>query len=186
MKRMILVTAGCAMLMACGSSGDAGDSADTDSAATAEAESDSVLDVLAEGDKPQAGRWEVETEIIEAQIPGVPENMRDMVVNSMGMNNSFAYCMTPEQAEQDPDQVWKESNGDCEFESFERNGGQVEAVAVCNSGGAEMRMTMSGTQGRNSYSARNEMEMSTPEGDGKLVVEVEGRRTGDCDGTEVG
>lgn len=172
MRKWIVAT-GCLTLMACGESGsEAVDIAGDD---------DAIAAALADAPRPLAGQWEVTAKVIDVQMPGMPDNMKRMMMDAMGQRPTFNYCLTKEQAEGDPATLWKETNGDCEYESLSIANGKVDAVAVCRDQGAQMRMTMSGTHTETSYRTRNEMQMSTGQGDGLMIVEAEGRRIGDCD-----
>lgn len=181
MRSMILTTA-CLTLAACGESTSA--DADGDGTIT----TDEVIAATADMAKPEPGRWEVNSEVIEMEIPGMPPEMRDMAKGMFAnMFSSMNYCLTPEQAEQDPEELWKNTQGDCTWETFEMDGDSVNAKAVCQGGdGGTMRMTMSGTHTPTSYSSDNEMQIQTPQGDGVIKVHVEGRHVGDCDGSEMG
>ncbi|MBW0144241.1 DUF3617 domain-containing protein [Sphingomicrobium clamense] len=179
MRTMILMT-GCLALVACGESGSV--DADGDGTIT----NDEVMAATADMAKPVPGRWEVTTEVIEMNIPGMPPEMKDLA-KTMFAGAGINYCLTAEEAEQDPEALWKETNGDCSWETFEMDGDSVNAKAVCKGqGGETMRMTMSGTHTPTSYSSDNEMQMQTPQGDGLIKMHVEGRHVGECDGSEMG
>lgn len=182
MRTMILLTS-CLALAGCGENGGSVD-ADGDGVITNE----EVLAATADMAKPEAGRWEVNSEVREIQIPGMPAGMEDMAKGMFA--NMFAstnYCLTQEQADQDPGALWKDTNGECSWESFEMDGNSVNAKAICTSpDGMTSTMTMTGTHTPTSYSADNEITLDTPQGGGLVKVHVEGRHVGDCDGSEMG
>ena len=182
MRTLILLT-GCLALAGCGESGGSVD-AEGDGTITNE----EVLAATADSASPKAGRWEVSSEIREIRIPGMPAGMEDMARGMFSdMFASTNYCLTQEQAEQDPEALWKDTQGDCSWESFEKTGSRIDARAVCKGpDGGTSRMTMSGTHTPTSYSADNEMTLSSPQGEGVVKVHVEGRHVGDCDGSEMG
>lgn len=177
--RILILTASLA-LAGCS---DGGVDADRDGTITGE----EVAAATADLDRPEPGRWEVEGEVIEVDIPGIPEGMGDMARSMFdGMFANFDYCLTREQAEADPGAVWKETQGDCQWEEFDIDGNRVTARAVCRGpDGSQSIMRMSGTQDATSYTATNEMELNSEAGGGRVKVAVAGRRVGDCDGTEM-
>lgn len=180
--RILILSTACLALVACGDSGSV--DADGDGTITGE----EVAAAASGMDKPEPGRWEVTSEVVELDIPGMPPEMKDMAKGMFA--NMFAstnYCLTPEQADQDPASVWKETQGDCTWERFDMNGNDVDAKAVCTDPqGGTATMTMTGTHSATAYDAENEMVMETPEGQGLVKVRVSGRHVGECDGSEAG
>lgn len=181
MRLMILM----GLSISLASCSESGGSADTDGDGTITGEE--IRAATADLDPPKPGRWEASSEVVDIDIPGLPEGMKSMAKGMYAkMFANTNYCLTPEQAEQDPEALWKDTQGDCSWESFEMRGNRVEASAVCKGpDGASSRMTMTGTHSPTSYSADNEMSFETDQGNGSVKVHVEGRHVGDCDGSEM-
>lgn len=182
--RTLILASTCFALAACGENNTSAD-ADGDGAIS----SDEVAAAASDLAKPEPGRWEVTGEVVEIDFPGLPEGMEGMAKSMFAeMVANTNYCLTREQADADPGAVWKETQGDCNWEQFDMDGSRVTARAVCrNPDGSSAVMRMSGTHSSTSYSATNEMELNADAdaGGGRVKVAVEGRRVGDCDGTEM-
>ena len=178
----ILVLAGSGLLLASCGSGDTNVDADGDGQISSE-EMAAAADRI---DKPKPGRWEVDAEVLELQIPGMPPEMASMMEpNFAAMFGGQAYCMTEEEAEAGPEALWEDTSGQCEWEKFEVGNGRSESIANCTDpNGGSVRVEMTGTYSDDAYSATNTMTLSMPGGDGLVKVKVDGRHAGACDGSE--
>lgn len=129
------------------------------------------------GDTVRPGQWTAQSNMVSMEIPGMPANMANMM---KGKPFTHSYCLTAEQAENAPEAMFKETNGQCRYTSFDMAGGKLDAVAVCTHEMGDARMRMTGSYTATSYSADNHMTISSPQGTVKTHAHVEGRRTGDC------
>jgi hypothetical protein len=133
------------------------------------------------------GEWATTSQIIEMDIPGMPEEMRKA---NVGQVNSFTSCMTPEMARK-PDANFFTNNAgttDCKGKRFDMAGGQLKAAMVCtdrNTPG-EMRLTIDGSYTADSYQATSVMQRSDGPGGTvmKVTAKTSARRTGDCKAKE--
>lgn len=133
------------------------------------------------GIRPEPGQYRGTVELVSVDIPNAPPQVVEMMKSSMGSQSS-EYCLTPEEAERGFERMAEESGeGDCSFERFDADGGDIDAVMVCNQQGNEMRMTMQGTGGATSSQMRMTMEGEAP-GMGTMTMTLRSNheRIGDC------
>lgn len=154
---------------------------------TVKAENASVAEVTA---KTQAavrmvpGEWKGTTEVLSMDIPGMPAG----AMNQAKTKTDYTSCLTKEQAEKPPAEMFGGKNGgDCRYEKFTVAGGKLDAVMICSpKGSGEMRMTMSGDFGAEKYDVTNNMTMKMPSNAGgqtmTMKARVSGARVGECKG----
>lgn len=134
--------------------------------------------------KPEPGLYRSTVELLEVDIPGAPTGAADMMKGMMGGSDTTSeYCLTQADVDRGFEEMLKNSqNGDCTFERFEANGGEIDAVMNCTAqGGNTMRMTMRGTGGATSSEMTMNMETEMP-GMGKANMRMTAKheRIGDC------
>ncbi|MEM7780676.1 MAG: DUF3617 domain-containing protein [Pseudomonadota bacterium] len=169
----------CAALVAC----------DEETSADADGDGEITLDeVRAEMEseagnmRPEAGKYTVNMTMVNADIPGAPPEMVEMMGTMM--NNSFEYCLTPEEAEQGWEESLKQGQDEsCTIEKFELDSGDIDMAMTCTpQGGGEMRVAMTG----NATPTRSEMTITTngtlPQlGEANMEMSMVQERIGDCD-----
>ncbi|MGB3723381.1 MAG: DUF3617 domain-containing protein [Pacificimonas sp.] len=132
----------------------------------------------------QPGQWQTTGRVVDVDItmpPGVPAGMADMMKKQMTrQSHDIKQCISREDIEQAPERMFKQSNGDCEYERFDMSGGKLDAVAVCRMQGTTMRMTMTGTHTDTTYQTRMVMTGDGPMGPMTLTSDGSGTRIGDC------
>lgn len=178
--RTILAASAClALLAACS---DNGADADNDGTITKE-------EVVAEaasggGDiTMRAGQWEHTVEFTEIDLPGVPDNMKDMVRQNMGGKVTSTSCMTQEEAEKpDADFFGGEGQDDCTYEEFDRSGNKMKLRMTCDAGnGGTAKVAMDGEFGADRFTLKMDNTVSGGQmGDVKMKGTISGRRLGDC------
>jgi len=132
------------------------------------------------------GAWEFTTQITAVEAPEMP---REMMQAMQGRRNSVRHCITPEQAN-DPDAFsrnMQQQNQGCQVRGFTMRNGRMEGETICAGGTAqEVRSQMSGRYGPDSFDYENRVAMPAPIAGGTMnvAVRVQGRRTGECPGTE--
>jgi putative hemolysin len=136
--------------------------------------------------KPEPGLYRSTVELLEVDIPGAPDGAADMMKGMMGTSNSTSeYCLTQADVDRGFEEMIKNSQkGDCTFERFEAEGGEIDAVMNCTAeGGNTMHMTMQGTGGATSSEMTMNMETEMP-GMGKTNMRMTAKhqRIGDCAG----
>ncbi|MGB7406747.1 MAG: DUF3617 domain-containing protein [Pacificimonas sp.] len=132
----------------------------------------------------EPGSWKSTGEVVSfdmAMPPGMPASVTDMIKKQMtGKPHSSTQCIKAEDIENAPEKMFKQSNGDCRYTTFDMSGGKLDAVAKCSMEGATMTMTMTGSYTDTTYDSR--MEMTGDAGMGKMtIISVgNGTRVGDC------
>ncbi len=177
MKRMVVLASVCALVAAC--SGDSSADADGDGEISAE---EMKLEVAQADIKPQAGEYSASSELVSIEIPGAPEGMADMMKGAMkSQDNKF--CITQEQADQGFEEMAKQSqDGNCTVDSFDVDGGDVDAKMTCSGDGANtMNITLDGTGTSTTMDMQITMEGTIPQmGEAKMVMRTTQKRIGDC------
>ncbi|BDW83192.1 hypothetical protein MACH24_26300 [Erythrobacter sp. Dej080120_24] len=179
--RFALLALGSAIaLAACGDSG----TADADGDGTISA--DEMRDEMARDGanlRPDPGNYKVTMTLSKAEIPGAPPQMMEMM-GSM-MNNTFEYCLTPEEAEKGFEESLTEGQDEsCKIEQFNLDGGKIEMAMSCSPAeGGEMRMTMNG----NVSPTKSDINVVTQGniagmGEANIEMSMVQERIGDCEG----
>lgn len=126
---------------------------------------------------PRAGQWTSTATIVDISAPGMPA---DALAMMKGKPRSHSYCLTQKQIDQAPEEMFRQTDGQCEYKRFDMAGGKLDAAAVCTGDMGRMEMTMSGTYTATSYKSRNVMRFQAPQGSMTMTAEVTGKRTGTC------
>ncbi len=182
MRRMASMAAvavlGAAMVSACGDAGSA--DADNDGELSME---EVAAEAASGAIKPEPGQYRADMEVISIDIPGAPAGVVDMMKNSMA-GNSSEYCLSQEDVDKGFEEMARQSqSGDCKFDSFEADGGNIDARMTCNADGQEMTITLDGTGGATSSEMTMTMDGTVPQM-GKLNMKMKTTHTriGDCPG----
>jgi hypothetical protein len=140
--------------------------------------SNSMVDV-AEGIMPEPGQYKATITMTGMEIPGMPA---DMAGHGSGMTTTSEYCLTEEDVAQGFEEMMKRGqDGECAYESFNLDGGKMDAVMVCKTPAGEARMTMNGTASPTTSDFTATMKMNVPEmGEGTMSFAAKHERIGDC------
>lgn len=142
-----------------------------------------VVERAREAVRPEPGLYRSTVELLEVDLPGAPEGVADMMRDAMGSNAPTEYCLTQEEVDEGFEEMARNSqNGDCSFERFDADGGEIDAVMNCNTGdGNTARMTMQGTGGPTSSEMTMTMESEVPGmGTANMRMKATHERIGDC------
>lgn len=117
------------------------------------------------------GEWEMTTEMLEMNIPGMPVGAMPA---QMKNTSTFKTCMKNDK----PDASFFQGNknGNCTYKDFSMEGGHVKGTATCDNEGQKMTMTMDGQYGAESY----DMTMAMKSEQMSMKMHTAGHRTGDC------
>src|SRR3546814_2511373 len=100
----------------------------------------------------QPGLWEMKSAVTDVNMPGAPPQMLEMMKKPQTMR----HCVTPDQASRGPQELLKQSQGQCKFSKYDFRAGRVNAVMQCNSRErGSMTVTTEGSFTPSSY-ARSE------------------------------
>lgn len=168
-------------LTACGSSSVDAD-ADGDGNVTADEMKEAAAAVG--GDlKPEPGKYATKMELTEVDMPGAPQQFKDIMAASM--SQTMEYCLTPEMAEKGWEESIKEGqNGECDVNSFTMGGGKVDMTMTCavEEGGGAMKLALTGDVTSTSSDMTMTMDGTIPElGPVKMTMDFEQERIGNCD-----
>ncbi len=177
MKRIITLAATSALLAACSGSPE------TDADGDGEITGEEMAAAVEKADiKPEAGQYRATSELVSIDIPGAPAGIADMMKANMKAQTS-EYCLTQEEADKGFEEMAKESqDGDCSVDSFDVNGGDIDAKMSCSAGGqGKMSITMDGSGTSTTMDMTVTMEGTVPSiGDAKMVLRSKSERIGDC------
>lgn len=123
------------------------------------------------------GEWEIHSKVTAVAMSGMSaEMMRAM----QGRDVVIRHCVTPEQAEKNPEDLFKASDGKCSFSRFSMKGGKLDAVMQCAQPRGKMIGTIRGSYTPVSYQAQSQMEMTGPHGKMSMASTGSGKRIGAC------
>lgn len=184
-RAMVAALAGGAMLLlaACGG----GDTVTAENATMAEVAEKVKNADIAEESFVSPGRWETRMEVQDISIPGLPPEMKEQMQSAMGERKAFATCITPEEAKRPKEDFFAgEDAPNCRYDTFTMGNGRIDLSMTCKEGAGTRRMTMTGSYGDDAYSMA--MDMSAPGRGGVMTMKatVDGHRTGECKGDELG
>jgi hypothetical protein len=177
--RAMLFNATAALALAACSSGDPdadGDGAISMSEAAEEAERSGLI-------RPDPGMYRVEMAVLEVDLPGAPPQAIEMMKDMMG-GQSHQYCLTAEDAEKGFEEMARQSqDGECTFERFDADGGDIDARMVCElEGQGTTTMTMTGSATRTSSQMEMTMQGDVPGmGESTMKMRSTQQRIGDCE-----
>lgn len=168
------------VLSACGSSSVDAD-ADGDGTVTT-AEMNSAAAKAGTQFKPQPGQYSTTTQMIEIDMPGAPEAMKDMMGSAMSRTSE--YCLTSEMAERGfQDAIKQGQSDDCKITTFTMDGGDVDMAMTCavDGGLGEMNVAMNGEVTPTTSDMTMAMKGRVPElGEVAMKMAYRQKRIGDC------
>ena len=137
--------------------------------------------VAASGVKPLPGKWESSVKIEKMEMPGMPAQMAAQVQKSIGLDKTFATCLTPAQIERPDAGFFQQGASGCNYDSFSMADGKIDGKMTCTNTGAAQVVTMAGTYGPDTYAITS---TSSAKIDGQIpmnmTMTVTSRRVGDC------
>jgi hypothetical protein len=137
---------------------------------------------------PQPGQYRTSYQLLEFNVPGAPEAMKQQIEAQMGgaaeVAKPITYCLTPEQASANgAEQMAKKmAEGNCTVAKFDVSGGTVSGEMQCTGAdGSVSRVVVDGqmTSTSSTMTMTNEMDM---QGLGKVQMKARAtsERIGDC------
>ena len=131
--------------------------------------------------RPEPGNYKVAMTLVSADIPGAPPQALEMMRGMM--NQSFEYCITPEEASKGFEETLTEGQDEsCKIEKFELDGGDIDMAMTCSpQGGGSMRMSMTG----NVSPTKSDITIVSkgnvpPMGETNMEMKMTQERLGDC------
>ncbi len=181
MRTSISATATLALLAGCSSGSDSSADADGDGEIT---QAEMVSEMESAGEMAmQPGMWEQTIEFTEIDMPGIPENMQDMMRSQMGASMTMQHCLSAEDVSRpDPDFFGGEGQENCTYEDFDMSQDSMRMRMTCDGGeGTMVHMNMNGAMHGDSFTMDIDNRVSgVPSGDMTMKGTVTGRRIGEC------
>ena len=135
--------------------------------------------------RPQPGRWEASMKFEKMDVPGMPPQAKEAMNKQMNVSQTFASCLTPEEANQPSGSFFQKGAENCKYEHFVMADGKIDATMTCKERNSEVKMTMAGSYSESQYDLRvtseGEMQPGMPM---SMEMSITARRTGECNGTE--
>lgn len=168
------------LLAACGGDADTND----DGAVSGE----EAVAEAANAIKPQPGQYRTTTELLEFNLEGASDEVKQRIQQQMGglgeVSKPTLSCLTPEQAAANgaEEMAKKMAEGNCTVARFDVSGGSISAEMQCvDVNGGTSRVLMDGqmTPTSSTMTMTNEMDL---QGIGKIQMKarVASERVGDC------
>lgn len=135
--------------------------------------------------KLQPGRWESTMKFEKLDMPSMPPQAKAMMEKQMGVSQTFATCLTPEQANKPGAGFFQKGAQGCKYDHFVMAEGKLDSAMSCDVSGRKIGMTMAGTYAEANYDVRvtsqAEMQPGMPM---TTTMSIASRRVGDCNGSE--
>ena len=137
---------------------------------------------------PEPGQYTVSYELLEFDVPGAPEAMKQQAQAAMGgaaeVAKGITFCLTPEEAAANGSRQMVENLADsnCRFAKYDVSGGTVSADMQCtDEAGTQTHMLMDGqvTSTGSTMTMTTEQEIAGM-GSVRMKTRVTSRRTGEC------
>lgn len=174
----VLPLAAALVLGACGGSADA----DGDGAVSNEEAAAAIDDVV----KPQPGQYRTMVEMIEFDVPGMTDQMKEQMRSMMGgeLAQGSTFCLTPEEAAANGprEMVENMAEANCSFDKFDVSSGTISADMQCTGeDGRTSHVLMDGkmTESSSDMTMTMDQEMAGM-GEVHMKMRVTSERTGDC------
>lgn len=136
----------------------------------------------------QPGRYEYKATVTDISLPGAPEGVAD-AMKQVG-NQTQNVCLTAEDVKDPAGKLApRDKAGDqCSENVLNWKGGKIDGKMRCSvQGQGEVTAEMSGSYTADSFNLDVKSELPNMSGQGergRLAMRSEGRRVGDCDGSE--
>jgi Protein of unknown function (DUF3617) len=174
MRRMIVMATVAALVAGC----SGGEDADADSNGEVSLK-EAAKQAEAEGIMPEPGLYRATVTMTGINIPGMPP---EMAGHGAGMVTTSEDCLTKEEVAKGFEELIKQGqNGECSYERFSADGGDIDAVLVCKTPEGNARMEMTGTATPISSDITATMAMNFDgAGEGTMTFTAKNERIGDC------
>lgn len=136
--------------------------------------------------QPEPGQYRTATELVEFDIPGMPQAQADQLRAAFGsgLSQGNEFCLTPEDAAANGGQRMLENlaESDCTFARYVVDGGAIDAEMQCQAeGGRTSAITMTGTVESERSDMTMTMEHDLPGvGKARMTMRARSERIGDC------
>lgn len=158
---------------ACGSGED---DATIENGAAGEDVVEKMRDAVEEGSLMAPGEYETRVEIVDVEMPGLPDEFAEQVRAAMG--KPFRGCLTEADLDRPDESFFAGENSDCSYDKFDMTDGRVNASMRCVAEGSTQRMTMVGQYREDGYDMKVEMTSDDPQS--RMSWNINAQRVGNC------
>jgi hypothetical protein len=132
----------------------------------------------------RAGQWEQTVTLEKIDAPGMPPEARQYMQKAMDKAQVHKVCLSKEQAENPREDFFTGADKNCTYEHFNWGGGKIDLKLICKHEQATTTMAMNGTYTPDNYvlNMTSTNDAAGPAGDITMVMKVDAKRVGDCDG----
>jgi hypothetical protein len=160
--------------------------AETEETADAGMSAEEAMAATDDDSLPMAGQYRTNVEVLEMNVPGMPEGQAEQMRQMLSGSNSegYTYCLTPEEAAEGPRRMVQEmAESDCVFNSFEFADGNISTDMTCaDEDGLQGNWTMEGTYDRDSTDVTVGIEQTAAQGGPmRMRMRMQSERIGECE-----
>ncbi len=137
----------------------------------------------------QPGRYEMTASITEISLPGAPAGATDAMKEAAKQPQTA--CLTPEDVKNPGGKLTprQDPGAACQENTFDWKGGRIDGKLRCATPNGEVSANMKGEYRRDGFTLNVESQLPSLTGEaggepGRIKMRSEGRRVGECDGTE--
>lgn len=146
-----------------------------------------VRQEAAELQRPLPGQYRQTTELKGIDVPGMPKEAADRMMEMMQKAQVREFCLTAEEADKGFRDMFENvgrDDGECTYSRFDVNGGTLDARMECKTpGGGTGMITLAGNIGETGSDVTMSMDVrggSEPMGNMKMKMRMKTERLGDC------
>ena len=142
-----------------------------------------MRDAAGKGSFVRPGEWQQTVSLLKIEAPGMPPEAREYMQKAMDKAQVHNVCLSKEQAEKPREDFFTGADQNCTYEHFNWGGGKIDLKLVCKHPQATT-MAMTGTYTPDNYvlTMTSINNATGPAGDMTMVMKVDAKRIGDCDG----
>lgn len=131
----------------------------------------------------EPGNWEATSRLNDLQLPpDLPPQAADMMRTMLGGEGMTTQnCVTQDDLDNAPENIFNETDGECRYTEFEMAGGEIHAIAECQSDEGTMNMQMDGSYTASTYEMTMQMRGDMGMGPMTMIFDVTGKRLGPCE-----
>ena len=129
----------------------------------------------------EPGEWRSETQMVDVQLPpSFPAAATEMMRGQMERVMSNSSCISQEDIDSAPEQMFQQTDGECQYSDFEMADGRLNATAQCRTPQGQMTMVMTGTYTDSEYDMEFVNTGDMGMGGMKMTFHTTGQRIGPC------
>lgn len=136
------------------------------------------------GIKLRPGRWQMQTQMMEFDMPGIPAGMQKSIRKQMSTAANLTTCLTQDEADRGDGKFFEPRDRDCKYRTFSMANGQIAAQMTCSDNGGTQSVDVSGSYTPESYDLRFATSGDVSGASMNMSMHTSGIRVGECTGGE--